>query len=81
MTVAEGPLNGYRIQEVASGDQTRVAGNSKIGVEEHEHPLVGPYRQARHPIQFEATSARVRRDAPALGADTDKILREFGLID
>jgi crotonobetainyl-CoA:carnitine CoA-transferase CaiB-like acyl-CoA transferase len=46
-------------------------------IEQHEHPIVGPYRQAIHPAKFEKTPASIRRHAPALGADTDEVLREF----
>lgn len=48
-------------------------------IERHQHPVVGPYAQARHPIRFGATPANLRRHAPALGADTAEVLREFGI--
>lgn len=48
-------------------------------VGEYEHPVVGRYRQARHPIRFGETPANIRRHAPALGADTDELLAEFGI--
>lgn len=46
---------------------------------ELNHPLVGAYRQAQHPIRFGETPASIRRHAPALGADTDAVLGEFGI--
>lgn len=44
-----------------------------------EHPDLGAYRQAVHPARFEKTPASIRRHAPRLGADTDEVLREFGI--
>jgi crotonobetainyl-CoA:carnitine CoA-transferase CaiB-like acyl-CoA transferase len=46
-------------------------------VEELDHPLVGRYRQATHPVKFGEMPARIRRHAPALGANTEEILGEF----
>lgn len=48
-------------------------------IEDSEHPVIGPYRQAVHPARFGATPASVRRHAPALGADTAEVLAEFGI--
>ena len=45
---------------------------------EHE---VGPIPSLRQPARFSATPATVRRPAPALGADTEEVLREAGLSD
>jgi crotonobetainyl-CoA:carnitine CoA-transferase CaiB-like acyl-CoA transferase len=46
---------------------------------EYEHPDVGPYRQPAHPIRFGGTPAEMRSHAPTLGADTDRVLAEFGI--
>jgi crotonobetainyl-CoA:carnitine CoA-transferase CaiB-like acyl-CoA transferase len=45
-----------------------------------EHPDVGPYFAIKHPVQFSATPADIRSDAPRLGQHTDEIFREIGLI-
>jgi len=45
-----------------------------------EHPDVGPYFAMKHPVQFSATPAGIRSDAPRLGQHTDEILRELGLL-
>jgi crotonobetainyl-CoA:carnitine CoA-transferase CaiB-like acyl-CoA transferase len=44
-----------------------------------DHPVMGPVREARHPIAFSGTPAEVGGPAPALGRDTDDILGEIGL--
>ena len=48
-------------------------------VEQNEHPIAGPVRQARHAAQFAATPASIRTAAPGLGENTDEILAEIGL--
>jgi len=48
-------------------------------IQSYEHPVVGGYRQALHPIKFEKTPASIRRHAPALGADTEEVMRELGI--
>jgi crotonobetainyl-CoA:carnitine CoA-transferase CaiB-like acyl-CoA transferase len=55
-----------------------VAAREIIGA--YEHPVVGQYRQPAHPIRFSGTPAELRHHAPALGADTDAVLREFGIM-
>ncbi len=45
---------------------------------EHHHPDAGPLRQAAPAAAFSRSPARIRRGAPALGADTDAILEELG---
>jgi crotonobetainyl-CoA:carnitine CoA-transferase CaiB-like acyl-CoA transferase len=45
------------------------------------HPIAGRIRQPRHPALFDDTPARVGGPAPALGADTDAVLEEFGFGD
>jgi crotonobetainyl-CoA:carnitine CoA-transferase CaiB-like acyl-CoA transferase len=44
------------------------------------HPIAGLLRQARHPSQFSKTPASIRSPAPALGAHTDEVLTEFGIV-
>lgn len=44
---------------------------------EHEHPQCGPYRQPRHPVDFSASPAAHRRDAPVLGEHTEEVLAEL----
>lgn len=46
--------------------------------EESCHPVVGPIRQIRPTARFAATPTGIRRPAPALGADTEAVLREAG---
>lgn len=45
------------------------------------HPIAGRIRQPRHPALFDDTPARVGGPAPALGADTDAVLKELGFGD
>jgi crotonobetainyl-CoA:carnitine CoA-transferase CaiB-like acyl-CoA transferase len=47
-------------------------------VEEYEHPAAGRLRQARAAARFSATPTAIRRGAPALGQDTDAVLRDLG---
>jgi crotonobetainyl-CoA:carnitine CoA-transferase CaiB-like acyl-CoA transferase len=47
-------------------------------VQEYDHPAAGRLRQARAAARFSATPPMIRRAAPALGQDTDDILRELG---
>ena len=42
------------------------------------HPKAGPMRTMGFPLRLAATPARLRRHAPALGADTRAVLRELG---
>ena len=44
------------------------------------HPDVGAYFAIKHPVQFSATPAGIRCDAPRLGQHTDEILQELGLV-
>lgn len=44
---------------------------------DHTHPVYGAFRQPVHPIEFGASPARYRRNAPLLGEHTDEILAEL----
>jgi crotonobetainyl-CoA:carnitine CoA-transferase CaiB-like acyl-CoA transferase len=50
-------------------------------LEESQHPQAGRMRQPRPPVRFGATPARTGEPAPALGGQTDEILREAGLAE
>ena len=51
-----------------------------IGLFEDSHdPVVGKVRRPRHPGRFATTTARLGGPAPALGQQTDEVLRELGL--
>ena len=45
---------------------------------EAEHPGHGPVRMTGFPVKLDATPARLRRPAPALGEHTDAVLAEAG---
>ena len=49
--------------------------------EQIDHPTEGPLRQPRLPWGFGANEPVASRPAPALGAQTDEVLREAGLSD
>src|SRR5262245_16067036 len=46
-----------------------------------EHPGHGTVRMPGFPVKFAQAPCRVRRPAPALGVDTDEVLREVGVGD
>ena len=49
---------------------------------EHDHPKVGRYRAATHPVQINDPADNVPdRRAPLLGEHTDELLREVGFSD
>ena len=45
------------------------------------HPVAGSVTLVASPIKLSATPVRYRRTPPALGADTDEVLAEFGFDD
>lgn len=49
-------------------------------LQEHEHPVAGPYRQPIHPARFSQTPASLSRHAPALDENRAEILAEFGIV-
>jgi len=50
-------------------------------VQELPHPKVGRVQGLGNPVKMSVTPARLGNIAPALGQDTDAILRELGLAD
>ena len=50
-------------------------------VQELPHPTLGRVKALGNPVKLSATPPRLRSAAPALGADTDTILRELGYVD
>jgi crotonobetainyl-CoA:carnitine CoA-transferase CaiB-like acyl-CoA transferase len=46
---------------------------------ETDYPNLGRVREARPPAHFSRTPTRVRGEAPALGRDTDSLLKELGV--
>jgi crotonobetainyl-CoA:carnitine CoA-transferase CaiB-like acyl-CoA transferase len=67
------PVNGY--PETFADPAVRAADV----VEEIAHPVAGPVRLLRHPLEFSTGRAGVRRPPPAPGEHTEEILREAGL--
>ena len=49
--------------------------------EDSDDPVVGRVRRPRHPTRFTTTAAELGGPAPALGQQTDDVLRELGLGD
>ncbi len=45
---------------------------------EHDHPWLGPIREARPPAQYSITPTALGRHAPRLDEHTDEVLRELG---
>ena len=50
-------------------------------VEDVVHPVAGPVRLLRFPLEFSSGRAQSRRPAPMAGEQTDEILREAGYDD
>ena len=47
-------------------------------VEEIRHPIAGPVKLLRFPLEFSSGRAGVRRLPPACGEHTDEILKQLG---
>ena len=63
------------VREVLVGHPVQHRG----ALSEHEHPVVGTYRQIGPPARFDRTPASIRRHAPLLGQDTVGVLADIGL--
>lgn len=57
----------------------QIAANDSLT--EHEHPVVGPLRQAKPAPRFGATPTSLRHPPPALGQHSREVLLELGLTD
>ena len=68
-----GPIN--NLAEVFADPQVR----AREMTVEVAHPLAGHVRLVASPMKLSATPVRYRNAPPLLGADTDGVLREFGL--
>jgi alpha-methylacyl-CoA racemase len=73
--VPAGPI--YSVPEALDDAHVRARGM----VQELAHPGLGPVRGLGNPVKMSRTPAVMRGVAPALGQDTDAILREAGLAD
>jgi crotonobetainyl-CoA:carnitine CoA-transferase CaiB-like acyl-CoA transferase len=49
--------------------------------EEHEHPVAGPVRLLRFPVELSTGRAGIRRPPPMPGEHADEVLRELGYDD
>ncbi len=54
------------------------AARAADAVEDVAHPVAGPGRTLRFPVEFSTGRATVRRPPPTVGQHTDEILREAG---
>jgi crotonobetainyl-CoA:carnitine CoA-transferase CaiB-like acyl-CoA transferase len=70
--IPSGPIN--RVSEALSSTQTA----AREMVVEMEHPVAGSLRMLGLPVELSETPASIRREPPALGADTDAVLGELG---
>jgi crotonobetainyl-CoA:carnitine CoA-transferase CaiB-like acyl-CoA transferase len=70
--VCAGPV--LAVDEVVRDPQLRARGL----FQEVAHPTLGPIPQVAFPVKLSATPARMDTPPPALGADTEAILRELG---
>jgi len=50
-------------------------------LQEHDHPVVGRYRQPVHPVRFGSAPRVLERHAPTLGQHTGEVLAELGLVE
>jgi formyl-CoA transferase len=73
--VPAGPI--YSVPEALDDAHVRARGM----VQELPHPTLGRVKGLGNPVKMSRTPPAMRRVAPALGEDTDAILREAGLDD
>ena len=73
--IPAGPI--YTVPEALADPHAR----ARNMVQELEHPQVGRVKALGNPVKMSATPPRLRTAAPALGADTDAVLREAGFSD
>jgi crotonobetainyl-CoA:carnitine CoA-transferase CaiB-like acyl-CoA transferase len=73
--VPAGPI--YSVPEALDDAQARARGM----VQELPHPTVGRVKGLGNPVKMSLTPPVMAKVAPALGEDTDAILRELGLGD
>ena len=73
--VPAGPI--YSVPEALDDAHARARGM----VQELPHPTLGRVKGLGNPVKMSATPPVMTRVAPALGEDTDAILRELGLSD
>jgi len=72
---AVGPI--YDVAELLDDPHVR----ARASFEEHHDPVLGTLRVPAVTARFSRTPGRVRHLGPALGADSDAILRELGFDD
>ena len=73
--VPAGPI--YTVPEALADPHAVARGMSQT----MEHPQLGAVKALGNPVKMSATPPRLRTTAPALGADTDAILREIGYAE
>lgn len=73
--VPAAPINS--IAEVAAWEHL----SARKMLVEVEHPVAGPGRFVRFPVQMSGAGQAASHPAPTLGQDTDAILRELGFVD
>jgi crotonobetainyl-CoA:carnitine CoA-transferase CaiB-like acyl-CoA transferase len=73
--VPAGPI--YSVPEALGDAHARARGM----VQELAHPTLGRVKSLGNPVKMSRTPPVMSRAAPALGEDTDAILRELGLGD
>jgi formyl-CoA transferase len=73
--IPAGPI--YTVPEAHADPHAQARGM----VQELPHPQLGRVKALGNPVKMSATPPRLRTAAPALGADTDAILRELGYLD
>ena len=73
--IPAGPI--YTVPEALADPHAQARGM----VQELTHPEIGPVKTLGNPVKMSATPPRLRTAAPALGADTDALLKTLGYAD